>query len=181
MNTIHTATGSDNASINAAIDARTKVERYNDETRARLQILRKQLDAALETVTKLPGNKALTFKLGNCTFGSEGVFTFKLEGVLPGGTNREEQEYAHLVKIEAQGRMIPGPDLQTDKKTGLQFRPYVNTPGRRLPPLGTEFTYQGETYKIVGATKRGRILADSAAGKRYTMSVDAVVNVTSGK
>ena len=164
---------------NSMTHAPNAAERTNAEARALLENLRKEITTALEAV--LETNPGLALKLGTITYDTDGAFRCKLEGTLPGGSSKDEQAYARLARIEAQGRMIPGPDLKTDKKTGLQFRPYIQTSGRQLPPLGSKFTEQGRTFKILGATKGGRVIVEESTGKKYTFPVDAIVGMTSAR
>ena len=60
-------------------------------TKQKLQAIRVDLQAALDTVAKKHGLARLV--AGNCTFEKTGAFTWKLEGIEEGGLAKEQRRY----------------------------------------------------------------------------------------
>jgi len=58
-------------------------------TKQKLQAIRVDLQAALDTVAKKHGLARLV--AGNCTFEKTGAFTWKLEGIEEGGLAKEQR------------------------------------------------------------------------------------------
>ena len=87
---------------------------------------------------------------GRCTYTTSGNFTMKVEGVAQGGMDKLAAEY------EAQ--------RQWDDS---------------LPPVGAEFTYGREEYKIAGCKSRGtKIVAKRTSdSKDFLFPRDAVVKL----
>lgn len=113
-----------------------------------LRALRADIDAALVDVAKRHGLKSL--QAGNCSYNSGGgSFTFKLNGVVEGGLDKEASAY------EARRRYDP-----------------------TLPPLGAAFEYGGRTYTVAGANRGTRLFADRDDGKRFVFPRDVVARLT---
>lgn len=91
-----------------------------------------------------------SLKAGHCSYSTTGAFTFKVEGVAQGGMDKLAANY------ESQ-------------------RQWDDT----LPPVGAEFRYGNEEYKIAGAKSRGnRIIATRTRDKKdFVFPRDAVVKL----
>jgi hypothetical protein len=91
-----------------------------------------------------------SLQAGRCTYTTSGNFTMKVEGVATGGLNKIAADYEG--------------SRQWDKT---------------LPPLGAEFIYGGEEYKIAGCKSRsGKIIATRTRDKKdYVFPRDAVVRL----
>ena len=64
---------------------------------AQLKQLRGEINALLTSIPdRLDAFEGLKVKLGNCKYDPDGSFTFKIEGTLPGGTDREASAYLML-------------------------------------------------------------------------------------
>jgi hypothetical protein len=105
-------------------------------TREKLQLIRKDMDKALEEVAKKHGLKKLA--AGNATF-LKSSFTIKVEGILEGGESPEEQLYNMYVDI------MKLPPLHT--KFTEQGREYeiVGMNSRRSPLI--KETSNGKMFK----------------------------------
>ncbi len=118
-------------------------------TRDQLRIIRADIDAALAPIAAKHNLSSL--KTDRCTYTVYGSFTMKIEGVAAaGGMNKVAAEY------ESQ-------------------RQWDNT----LPPVGAEFKYGGEEYKIAGCKSRGnKIIATRTRDtKDFLFPRDAVVRL----
>ena len=91
-----------------------------------------------------------SLKAGHCSYTATGSFTFKVEGVAAGGMDKIAAQY------EAERQW-----------------------NKDLPPVGAEFTYGGEEYKIVGCKSRGgRIIATRTRdSKDFIFPRDGVVKL----
>jgi hypothetical protein len=69
----------------------------NPKMIAQLKALRGEIDALLAAIPdRLDAFEGLKVKLGSCKYSPDGSFTFKLEGTLPGGVDREASAYIAL-------------------------------------------------------------------------------------
>jgi len=96
----------------------------NLATVEQLKQIRAELDAAIALILK--GHPGMTLVTGNCKYTHDNSFTFKLEGILPGGKSREASDYEMVAQW------------------------------RGLPPLGTPLTISGRRVVIVGLRNRAK-------------------------
>lgn len=111
----------------------------------KLPAIRASIDAALIAVAKEHGLQSLA--AGKCTYDPAGNFTFKVDGVVAGGLNREAVAYDQM-------RELLG-----------------------LPTLGTTFTYKGETSKIVGLNSTATKVITEKGGQRFIWPVDSIKKI----
>ena len=143
------------------------------KTVARLKALRQEIDALLTSIPdRLEGWDGLKLKLGNCRYDTGGSFTFKIEGTLPDGVNKEEQVYNDLVKILAlpAHKYIELPDGKHDFK---------EIPGFTLPPLGTVMSVAQQLVKIVGGRARAKfnVIVEKQGGKRTCYKAEDIARL----
>lgn len=86
----------------------------------KLKAIRASIDAALAQVAREHGLSAL--KAGNCTYDTQGSFTFKVDGTEAGGLTKEQQVYRDAMTLHD-----------------------------GLPELGAKLTINRRQVKIVGA------------------------------
>lgn len=108
-----------------------------------LRTLRTEIDKALAVVALKNGLTRLA--AGSCTFDpSSGNFTFKVEGVASGGTDRAGALYNSIREFD-----------------------------KELPPLGHAFIYQDTRYEIIGANTTGtKVRLRRGDGKTFQFKTD---------
>jgi hypothetical protein len=118
--------------------------------KTQLRDIRTDINAALVGVAQKHGLG--TLKCGNGSFG-DSFFTFKVEGVVAGGKNKDGDRYD-------------------------EAREVLN-----LPPLGAEFKFHGVDYRTVGInTTLTKVKVDRVKdGAPFLMTVDFVIRMYASK
>ena len=108
-----------------------------------LKAIRQDLDAALASVAKI--HNLAELRSSSCTFDRSGNFTFKVEGTVEGGLDKDASRY------EA-NRIMFG-----------------------LPPLGTKFKSNNKEHTICGMNSTAsKVYTDATDGKKYQFPRDQI-------
>ncbi len=123
----------------------------NELSDARLKAIREAMNSALVAVAKKHGLSTLV--AGHVTYTRGGAFTFKVEGLVAGGTPLEEAVYESLKRFYTE-----------------------------LPAFGGTFTHDGRVFEVVGAKQRGkRQVIGEYQGQRYLFAASYVEGQTKKK
>jgi len=127
-------------------------------SREQLDAIRAQINAALAAIVTVSNGehretlpKLRSLQLGKCKYDVDGSFTFQLDGTVGGGKTVEEQLYDSLCRSPWISYRSPASAQLEGGKSHME--------GKQLPPLGASFVHRGETYRIEGANRGGRVIA----------------------
>lgn len=116
------------------------------DIKAKLPAIREAMNKALAEVAKQHGLPSLMAT--SAKYGAEGYFTFKVEGVLAGGLDKEGAAYEQMQEVLG------------------------------LPKLGTEFSYHGKNDKIIGLNSTAtKVVTQRADGKKYLWPVESIKRI----
>jgi hypothetical protein len=143
---------------------------------AQLKQLRGEIDALLTSIPdRLDAFEGLKVKLGACSYSPEGSFTFKIQGTLPGGTDREASAYPMLsqqVYNDDYSAKLPMPSLNdvlhiggvAVTVVGARPRTKYNVTVQRLSD-GTRVRYKAKDIARIWAQLKAKEAAIAAAEK----------------